>query len=156
MLTASSCISFDQLFVKFKVYQMVERKPKLYPRCKTSSLALIALCSLEDNHINNKHKMSPLHCWHFVYLCPNTAWDCSRWGWKVPASPCFGQFGSLLCCVFFFFFCLKVLGRTKHLAPDTSRPVTHLVDRPGDRGKDRWMENSMAGRRVGGGRYCRF
>lgn len=55
---------------------------------------------------------------------------------------------SLLCILFFlFFFCLKVLGRTKHLAPDTSRPVTHLVDRPGDIGKDRWMENSMAGRR---------
>lgn len=48
--------------------------------------------------------------------------------------------------------------RTKHLAPDTSRPVTHLVDRPRDRGKDRWMENSMAGGgEVGGGnRYCRF
>lgn len=40
--------------------------------------------------------------------------------------------------------------RTKHLAPDTSRPVTHLVDRPRDRGKDRWMENSMAGGRGGG------
>lgn len=53
--------------------------------------------------------------------------------------------------VYSFFFCLKVLGRTKHLAPDTSRPVTHLVDRPGDRGKDRWMENSMAGRREGRG-----
>lgn len=44
-------------------------------------------------------------------------------------------------------FVLESAWRTKHLAPDTSRPVTHLVDRPRDRGKDRWMENSMAGGR---------
>lgn len=30
------------------------------------------------------------------------------------------------------------------------RPVTHLVDRPRDRGKDRWMENSKAGGGGGG------
>lgn len=60
----------------------------------------------------------------------------------------FGQCGSLFfCCVFV----PESAWRTKHLAPDTSRPVTHLVDRPRDRGKDRWMENSMAGGRGGGG-----
>lgn len=30
------------------------------------------------------------------------------------------------------------------------RPVTHLVDRPRDRGKDRWMENSKTGGGGGG------
>lgn len=92
--------------------------------------------------------MSPLCCWHCVYLWPNTAWDCSQWGWKVPASSCLVSLDR---------FWLRICAwrtksrRTKHLAPDTGRPVTHLVDRSRDRGKDRWMENSKAGGGGGGG-----
>lgn len=65
----------------------------------------------------------------------------------------FGQFGLLLVV---YLYLKGQKQRTKHLAPDTGRPVTHLVDRPGDGGKDRWIENSTADRGGGNERYCRF
>lgn len=114
--------------------------------------SLILFCGLEDHHIHTKHKMPPPVV-DTVFISDHIQHKTAHHeGGKLQHHP--PHVWPVWITLFTARLCLEgQKKRTKHLAPDTGSPVTHLVDRTRDRGKDRWMENNKAegawGRRNG-------